>query len=629
MSSQYETLKTLFSRTTDKDEETKRKLIEMLKTNYLFLDTGENEDDKCIHARELFEIIVHNCFGNSSFKFPDSLESCSSKNFQQKFSLYFKYLNFADYVRKIESMQNLEFRSKLLQNNFYLDFATEKDFEAILNFGKGQISYYLSDFCINKEKNLKSLRDYIRSLIVFPDSLENCNKKDFLKKYSLYFRYLGFGTTRHKVINLPVLLFRKKLVENEFYSDIATEKDFEVILNFKPSEESYYLSDLSPNKEENTKKFREFIVKKILFPNCLEACYNSSFQVVNKNPSFFYYLGFGDSPSEIGRKMPSLEFKQKLVQFGFYSNDITELDLEIILNYSTSFETSYYLSDVCPKQKENKEKIKTFETFKNFLKGEMSDGSKVSPNKIKRFLQKYGFEVSTSQKKVNFRMLQAKWAPELEQKLLEMYNKDENLIEKLRNTNLAQEEFGRSAKAVISKLYELLGTRNQTGRYINYSKRAVTTFPNQTLSYLHSLVSYSQVPIELIKEEYPILSYTYPFDKQAPREESIFVFLLPIEYKGVNLDKYTQTEQVLIQYLQNELVLLNSQDFSHSCNIFEAKTPEVKEDEGLIIHPHFSLVGLYLRQKFSLNDKIETEEQHLTIPFEDNSELKLNLWILN
>jgi hypothetical protein len=463
--------------------------------------------------------------------------------------------------------------------------------------------------------------EYSKQMIYFPNTIEEIDTK-FCKNIS-FFSLLGFSwkdklpkkeELAPQLVNLGI--YSSKI---SFYSPKEQENIIFTILKKSSAGnwKSYYLS-MGPYKEENLRIFLTSKEVKDYFSKTIEEI---DIKFCNIN-SFFSLLGFSwknDHPKKE-------ELAPQLVNLGIYSSKISfyspkeqENIISTILKKSSGSNWKSYYLPISPNKEENKLIFKQSSKFKEFLE-------KNSKSSIKNFLKRYNFSESMLQEKTKFSILQATWRDEEVEYLIQLYEKSPDTLHKeIKISDLAQRQFGRSKNAVLAKLNLLISGKSITkGSGYEIDSRGVTSFPKEIEQYFNEFVNYSQLHAQnSILEEFPVLNYIYPYNKTLT-DNSCFVLIVPFEFKGNSLDKYKPFEQHIISRLYSKLIDMNSEELIETNKILE-----IKLDKNFItdfFSEKTSLVGLYVRKKFSINQNIETSEIPEEIQFESNSK-KFNYWV--
>ena len=71
-------------------------------------------------------------------------------------------------------------------------------------------------------------------------------------------------------------------------------------------------------------------------------------------------FSFSSSEEDGGIRYKMIDFKELLIKSDFYSNIISIFDIQYYLSFDNNSFQSYYLSSVCPNQKENKKIFREF-----------------------------------------------------------------------------------------------------------------------------------------------------------------------------------------------------------------------------------------------------------------------------
>jgi hypothetical protein len=365
--------------------------------------------------------------------------------------------------------------------------------------------------------------------------------------------------------------------------------------------------------------------KKILLKsNTFRNIFPKNLDEVNHN--FMQQNQYLWSLLEIDYSNQVLNLRIALIKLDLFSSDLRDYSeveanniIENILKKQGTF-ISYYLTDSIFVDF-NKKVLKYSFKFKEFLEKE-------SKKRVQNFLKKYNFSESILEEKIKFSVLQTIWRDEEINYLIQLYEKNpDTLINRIKLTDLARKEFGRSKDAILGKLNSLINESiSSKGTKSEINSRGVSSFPKEIEQYFNELVNYSELHSQnSMLEEFPVLSYTYPYNRTLT-DESCYVLIIPFEFKGNSLNKYKSFEQHIISRLYSKLIDINSDELVETNKLLE-----IKLDQNFISNffsEKTSLVGLYIRKKFSLNQKIQTCEIPEEIDFENGSK-KIKYWIFN
>ncbi len=283
-----------------------------------------------------------------------------------------------------------------------------------------------------------------------------------------------------------------------------------------------------------------------------------------------------------------------------------------------------------------------FKNYYNFVKSHMglngltpaqASGLNVPAN-WENILKKYNLSEPSLQQKTKFPIPNAPWSDDDINILIELYNENDRNILKVKamireNSEISQQLFGRSKDAVLAKLNSLINEKSDSlPRGYEIDSRGVSSYPEKVERWFSEIYNYSLVHNEpRILDIFPVISYYYPY-KHPVTEDSCYILLVPLMFRGYDLDKYKSFEQFIISRLFSKLIDRNSNELIPPDGILEMKKP--KEFHFFpSISKGSSLVGLYVRKKFSLNENMDTFEFPEEIEFEDGKKKIFNYWIFH
>ena len=483
-----------------------------------------------------------------------------------------------------------------------------------------QISNYKDK---NKQIFLKS--DTLKEK--FPNIIEDIDSKLILQSFC-FFTLMGITWDENRK-QPTVEETYKGLVKLGFYksklSDYEKEEQDDIIkallkkISGKGTPKSYYLQT-SEHKDENKQIFLKSNTLKEKLPNNVE---NIDVKFIESRIGLFNLLGITFNKN---RNKPNFEETTKgLVKLGFYKSKLSDYEKEeqeeiirVILNNNSK--SSYYLQ-ISEHKDENKKIFKNSQLFKDYLR----DSTKT---KVQNFLRRFDLTDTVLQQKTKCSVLNAPWGDDCVNQLLNLYNENlSNFKEIIRTTNIAQEKFGRSKGAVLAKLNSLITTTRPISQKSNYEifSKPISSFPNKISQYFQEINNYALLhQNKVLLDVFPILSYYYPYNKEL-NDESCYVLIIPIIFKGNSLSDYESFEQHIISRLFSKLIDFNSNEPTSTNSILQIKISKNSFQFGKTN----CLVGIYLRRKFSYNVEMETTEILECIEFENDYKKEFKYWIFH
>ncbi len=581
-----------------------------------------------------------NEFKNEAFSKIGNIEEIKAEFIRKNKSLF----NLLEFTWKREDPNMEEILPQLVELGLYKDRLNEYETEKRENICQTIInrtsegsykSYYLS-ISKYKEDNKsiflgsKTFNEYKNEASSKTGNIEEI-KNEFIEPNKSLFNLLEF-TWEGRHPNMEEIL--PQLVELGLYKDRLNEYETEKRENIcqtiikRNSEgggyKSYYLS-ISKYKEDNKSIFLGSKTFKKVFSKI------GNIEEINKkfivsNIGLFSLLGF-----KWEGKNPNMEeILPQLVELGLYKDRLREYETEkienicqtIIKRSSEGPYKSYYLS-ISKYKEENKDIFSLSETFKKFLR-------EASPTEVKRLFKKYGLFEPFLEQETKFSILNSPWSDEDVNRLISLYDKylDELKLMIRSKPEISQEFFGRSPDAVLTKLYSLIYEKpDSLPRGYVIDSRGISSYPKKVEDLFHEIYNYSLMHSRpKILDEFPVISYYYPY-KHPVTEDTCYVFLVPIMFRGHDLDKYKPFEQFIISRLFSKLININSNEL-----IPPERILEMKKSEKFHLLPSISkdpsLVGLYVRKRFSLNEKMGTFEFPEEIELKDGRKKNFNYWIV-